>query len=203
MTAPNRPSWYVEVVQGGATDRAGLRPRWETEMDRLATVEGWLGATGGIAGSGGFVAAVRFSSADVARAAVAGRTSWPDAGPGTSDVGVVMGGGSDEAGFVQLMQAEVADRARFEEIEAAMGDDFARHRPDFLGGYRAWFPGSRLTVVDYFRSQSEARAGEAKPLSDELGARFEDWMALLSDVRWLDLPDPWLASSTLGAPDSR
>lgn len=94
------------------------------------------------------------------------------------------------AGFVQVIRATVPDRARFEAVEESLGPAFVAHRPDFLAGYRVWLSDSELVAVDFFSSEAEARAGEAKEMPDELRRGFADWMASLEDVEWLNLPDP-------------
>lgn len=58
---------------------------------------------------------------------------------------------------------------------------------------RAWTAPDRLTVVDWFTSEAEARAGEAAEIPADLGSLFGEWMSLLHDVEWNDLVEPWQA----------
>ena len=113
--------------------------------------------------------------------------------PGTDPTG---------AGFVQVMRATVADRARLEAGEEAIGPAFRALRPDFLAGYRVWLAadGSRLVAVDFFTSEADARAGEAQEMPDDLRRLFGEWMSLLADVEWYDLTQPWLSGPSGHAP---
>jgi len=110
--------------------------------------------------------------------------------------------GTDPTGaqFVQVMRATVADRGRLEAVEAEMGPAFQALRPDYLGGYRVWLDDARLVAVDFFTSEADARAGEAKGFPGDLQAQFDEWMGLLADVEWYDLSPPWLSGPGGHAP---
>ena len=187
---------FVGLARGAVADPDALRRGWDDWQARAtARSSGWLGSTAGIAPSGRWAAALRYSSEEAARAA---RDDVASVLPGaaavelTGDVQVVEGNGAPAAGrFVQVMRARVVDRRRFEDVEAAIGGRFAELRPDFLTGIRALTAPDRLTVVDWFTSEAEARAGEAAGVPPELGALFGDWMSLLHDVEWDDLVEPW------------
>ena len=198
---------FVQVMRAFASDVEGLRRQWDDWVSRLAPgAEGWLGSSGGVSTQGEFVAVARFESEEAARrnsdrpeqgewwAAVEACLSGPATFEESDDVSLLREGGSDEAGFVQVMQATVRDRARLEDIESQMIEEFERVRPDLIGGLRAWHPGDRLTVVDWFTSEAEAREGEKQELPGELRDQFKAWVNLLTDTRWYDLTDPWLAS---------
>lgn len=191
---------FVLVARGPVGDPVVLRRGWEEWNEWLASAaSGWLGSTGGIASGGQWLAAVRYSSEEAGRAAAeadAGQRFLSAASTIdlTGDVQLVGGNGSPTAaGFVQFMRAQVADRLRFESVEAAVSDRFAAVRPDFLGGLRIWTDPGRLTIVDWFTSEADARAGEASEMPADLGALFGEWMSLLDDVEWYDLPEPWHA----------
>ncbi len=68
-------------------------------------------------------------------------------------------------------------------------------RPEVIGGVLA-FDASDATVTEavYFTSEAAAREGERKPMPAEAAALVAEWQALLSDMRYLDLPEPWLYS---------
>ena len=91
------------------------------------------------------------------------------------------------------MRATVADGARLEALEEAVGPAFRALRPDFRAAYRVWLDDSRLLAADFFSSEAEARAGEAVEMPDDVRRGFAAWMALLSDVEWYDLTQPWLS----------
>jgi hypothetical protein len=130
---------------------------------------------------------------------------------------VVLGGGSDEAGFVQIIQGQVADAAgswalggRSDEspvygparvalaprvFQLALVQMEPSLRPDLIGAVVAFDPhDDTLTEAAYFTSESAAREGERKPVPAELAALWHEWQALLSDVRYYDLTEPWLYS---------
>ncbi len=192
------PSIVLLLASGPVADAEALRRGWAEWHDRVAPADGaWLGSTGGIARDGQWVAAVRYSSLEAAREAGEG-PSGPSFLTGATTVELADGvhlvegnGPPAAAGFVQLMRARVPDRRRFEAVEAAVGVRFAALRRDFLTGLRAWAGPDGLRVVDWFTSEADARAGEALDVPSDLGALFGEWMSLLHDVEWYDLPEPW------------
>ncbi len=109
----------------------------------------------------------------------------------SDDVGSVLAGGPvPGVGFVQVMTARVSDRAAWAAADAEAIPRFAVARPDFLGALRIW-RGDHLTVVDSYRSEPEARAGEARGHTPEDEAIYQRWFSYLSDVAWHDLIPPW------------
>lgn len=197
---------FVQVIEGRVRDAEALRRQWQTWMQELApNAIGWLGSTAGIAADDRFIAAVRFESADAAAENSARPEQdrwWSDTATALEDVAFFdssdlssMGEGSDDAGFVQIMHGRAVDRQRLEDLEAQMDDVLREHRPDVIGGYDIWLPEDEFVSVTYFTSEAEARAGEAKDLPGDLAARFSEWLSLMEDVRWFDLPEPWLHSA--------
>lgn len=198
---------FVQIMIGEAQDTGGLRQRLDTWVQELAPgATGWLGATAGVSTQGPFCTVVRFESEEAARAnserpeqdAWWKETEPMYSGPVTfldsSDVTVFGGGGSDDAGFAQLMRARCSDRGRLEELEAEVEGDFRQWRPDFIGGLRVWEPDGTVTAVDYFTSEEEARRGEQSAPPEGLADKFAEWQAILHDPDWYDIPDPWLLS---------
>src|SRR5437016_4952995 len=100
--------------------------RWVASVKPNET--GYLGTTAGVAPDGSFIAIVRFESQSAARAndsSVDQRTWWETEmmsilGTPTvidcPDVALFYGGGSDDAGFVQVMRGHTADPVRFKQI---------------------------------------------------------------------------------------
>jgi hypothetical protein len=196
---------FVQVVQGQVRDAAGLRRQVEDWQAHLAPhAVGWLGSTGGITDDGRFVLAARFVSPEAARE----NSDRPEQGRWwaateemledvafleSSDI-TTMGEGSDDAGFVQFMHGRARDRSRLAALDAEMSDRLGEFRPDILGGYQVLLPDDGFVAVTYFTSEADARAGESQEPPAELVERLEEWQALLADVEWFDLTDPWLAS---------
>jgi hypothetical protein len=200
---------FVQCIEGRVGDRDGLRRQYDGWLAELSGgAEGWLGVTGGITSDGTGFLAVRFASIDVARRNSARAEQdrwWAETercfdGPVTftdyTDVDLLRGGGSDEAGFVQVIEGRVTDAGRARELTAEMEPHLAAARPDVLGGYVAMRDDGVYTQVVYFTSEAEARAGEHAPSRDEI-ARFDDEFAELhvDPPRYLDLTDPWMASA--------
>lgn len=111
---------------------------------------------------------------------------------GSEDFQFVMAGlPADGCAFVQVMEATVSDREAWAKVDSEGVPRFAAVRPDFLGSLRVWRPGGRLTVIDSFTSEAEARAGEAVPPPPGDQAVYDAWFGFLSDVVWHDLVNPW------------
>lgn len=199
---------FVQVIQGKVDDAAGLRrqfDRWEEELRPGAA--GYLGSTFGVTADGEAVGIARFESAEAA----ARNSSRPEqgewwaeteklfSGPVTfhdsSDVDVFLAGGSDRAGFVQVMQGRVTDLARARELDAAAAETMPTVRPDVIGSVRARYGDGEFTEVVYFTSEAEAREGEAKPMSEQDEAEFADWQQVVQVDRWYDITDPWFYGS--------
>ena len=196
---------FVQVIQGTTHDREGLRrqmDRWTSELRPGA--EGFLGSTGGVTADGDVIAVARFESAEAAR-----RNSdrpdqsawWEETAKffdgdavfhDSEDVDTYRAGGSDAAGFVQVMQGRAADRDALRRLEARAEEMLPTHRPDLIGSVRCWYGSGDYTEVAYFTSEAEAREGEAKAPPPELADELESWTALMGEVRYLDLTDPWL-----------
>lgn len=201
---------FVQIMMGTVTDPDRLRSQMDAWMNDLAPgAEGWLGVTSGASRQGPHVTVVRFESEEAARknsdrpeqgewwketeAAYDGPVTFID----SDDVDVFLGGGSDDAGFVQVMQAGVADRKRFEEIEEQLESTapLSEVRPELIGGITAWGSDGRMTAVNYFTSEEQAREGEAKAPPAEVAGLLEEWQGLMSDLEFFDIPDPDLRSA--------
>jgi hypothetical protein len=198
---------FVQVIQGRAKDAAGLRKqadKWQSDIKPGAV--GYLGATGGVTPDGEFIMCARFESEDAARR----NSDRPEQGEWWSEtekyiegatfhdctkVTDFLKGGSDDAGFVQIMQYKVTNPTRLAELNEQFDDDqMAKYRPDMIGGYSAEHADGSTTSVNYYTSEAEARKGEAKEPPEEMKATFAEWMSLLGDIKYFDLPEPWLFS---------
>jgi hypothetical protein len=192
---------FVQVIQGGVKDAAGLESRWRKWIQEVKPgAVGYLGSTAGITSDGEFVAVVRFESREAAQknSDRPEQSQWWNETEGhlqdpafqdCEKVELWLGGGSDDAGFVQVIQSpETAPEEMSEEDERKM----AEIRPDVIGGLTAVHgDGSGQTSVAYFTSEQEARAGEAKPEFEEQERQsgFDP-----SRSRFFDLTEPWLDS---------
>ena len=200
---------FVQVFQGGVKDPDGLRAsldRWITDFSPQA--DGWLGTTWGLYGDKEFIALARFASADAAKrnserpeqgtwwaeveSSLEGETRFTD----YDDVILLGPGGSDAAGFVQVMQGRVVDVER----ERAMTRDFAQRpmdfRPDILGGVAAIGDDGSFVQAIYFTSEAEAREGEQKPMPADMQEMMEQSQANTTEISFIDLTSPEFASAT-------
>jgi hypothetical protein len=199
---------FVQVIQGGVKDPDGLRTsldRWITDLG--PTADGWLGTTWGLYGDKEFIALARFASADAAKrnserpeqgtwwaevaSSLEGETRFTD----YDDVILLGPGGSDAAGFVQVMQGQVVDAER----ERALTRDFAQRpmdfRPDILGGVAAIGDDGRFVQAIYFTSEAEAREGEQKPMPPDMQEMMEQSQANTTEINFIDLTSPEFASA--------
>lgn len=198
---------FVQVIRGRVTDVQGLRRQLDRWMEDLAPgATGWLGSTAGVAADGRSITFARFESADAARA----NSDRPEQGQWwtetekcfaeaptfaeSEDVEEWLGGGTDDAGFVQFMSGAVTDRARLAAMDEAFNETAADVRPDVRGGVRVWTGGDAYVEAVYFTSEAEARANEAKELPPEMQKLFEEMGEVVGDVEYTDISDPWLYS---------
>jgi hypothetical protein len=116
---------FVQVIKGRTSDPEGMQrqaQRWISDVRPSAI--GHLGGTFGIADDGTFVVLARFEDEQSARAnseRPEQQSWWEETarfsdGEATlresSDLTLLFGGGSDDAGFVQVMEGTVTDRPR-------------------------------------------------------------------------------------------
>lgn len=192
---------FIQFIEGPISDPSALRDRLDRWREDLAAGSGWAGTTAGVADDGTAFVAARFESAEAARAnsdraeqtdwwaeterLFGGEVSFED----HEEVATFRSGGSDDAGFVQVIRGNVTDvEAARELLLGEMPDDV---RPDVIGGLVGLAPNGTYTTVVYFTSESEARDGEA-----EEGDGFSEQMDALHQAppRFLDFRDPWFWS---------
>jgi hypothetical protein len=198
---------FAQIIKAKVSDPkavdANLR-RWSMELAPGA--KGWLGTTGGVTDDGQLFIMVRFESEEAARA----NSERPeqdqfwmetskqfDGEPifyDSTDVTVEQIGDLDSAGFVQVMSGQVTDPDRAKQLMAEQ-PDMRSLRPDVLGSVSVGHEDGKWTMVIYFTSEAEARAGEAKEMPPEALAVMEQMNALsVGQPEFLDLKTPWLDS---------
>lgn len=195
---------FVQIIEGRTHDADGLRrqgERWQGEVGPGAV--GYLGVTSGVTADGRAITIARFESESAARAnserpeqsAWWAETSKYFDGDVTftesSDVQQFLAGGSNDAGFVQIMKSQGVDRARLEALDQQF-DTLTGLRPDLIGGLRVWTGPDSCVEANYFTSEAEARAGESQELPPDAQALMAEFQAASGDVEFLDLTDPEL-----------
>ena len=198
---------FVQVITGSTSDREGLlrqADRWQDELRPGAA--GYLGSSGGVTEDGLFVLLARFESEEAARRNSARDQQgewWTETEKylegatfqDSVEVTTLLGGGSNRAGFLQVMRGRVIDAdkiaaigSRMAEFEGAM----RRHRPDILGQLIVMHPDATYTEVVYFASEEAARQGESTDPPPELQTLFGEIREAVTVDEYLDLKDPWL-----------
>lgn len=196
---------FIQVITGEVADRSGLEAafdRWERELRPGAT--GFLGSTAGVTDDGRFVALARFESAEAA----ASNSDRPEQGAWWNEAekcfsGAVTfhdcteadmfgSGGSDDAGFVQVMQGR-ADRERIRALDRRIESRLLEVRPELIGSVRAWH-GDEFTEAAYFVSEEAARAGEAIEMPPDLQDGWREWQDATGEITYYDLRAPKLVS---------
>ena len=197
---------FVQVIEGRAKDAEGLRSqveKWQRELSPGA--QGWLGSTGGVADDGTFIAVVRFESEAAAQANSdrPEQGAWWEETQGLFDgdvtflncptVDVFGAGGSDDAGFVQVMQGR-ADRDQVVASMSGVEEILKRARPDVIGGIAAWPGDGTFTQVVYFTSEAEAREREKAEMPPEEAEAMQRSVGTMQVERFVDLRQPWFNS---------
>jgi hypothetical protein len=198
---------FVQILQGTCRDSDALRRQidlWRQELGPNA--EGWLGGTYGVTDDNTFVAMVRFETKEAAarnstrpeQAAWWAETEKYFDGEVTfhdcDDAMIFLDGGSDDAGFVQVIQGRLQDPERFSRLAELPMDMLHQARPEIIGGVMAMAPDGTFTETVAFRSEEAAREGEGKEMPAEIRGTWEQEMAHLQNVTYLDLHDPWFAT---------
>jgi hypothetical protein len=195
---------FIQVIQGHCTrqdDVHAMLDEWRRDLSSGAS--GWLGGTYGFTDDDQLLAVVRFESRDAAMANSARpeQGAWAERfgalmdGPlefhDCDDVTLMMDGGSDGAGFVQVIRGRVEDPAR---LKAMLADTTTLHemRPDIIGGTLAIEPDGTFIETIAFTSEEAARQGERVEPPAEVRGELEYAM---KDATFYDLHHPWFESA--------
>jgi hypothetical protein len=194
---------FIQVIRARVTDAEGLRERLDRWVSELAPgADGWLGSTGGITDEGHLVLGARFASPEAARrnSARPEQDTWWQATCRHLDdvlfhdcpqVDVYKGGGSDDAGFVQVIQGRVTDKDAYRaEIARLDREGEPQARASVIGGVVAW-DGNHFTEFVYFTSERQARQEELAPGHS---IALEQRWSVSQDPSYFDLRQPWLVS---------
>ncbi len=198
---------FIQVITGTTSDRDGLRrqfDRWQTELRSGAN--GYLGSTGGVTDDGRLFMAARFESEEAARSNSAREEQgawWAETEKfienatfqDSVEVQTLGGGGSNDAGFVQVMRGRITDKEKAPALMAQFAEllpTLAEQRPDIIGDVTVIHSDGSYSDILYFRSEAEAREGEKKEPPAEMQAMFGEYMAVMPVDEYIDLKDPWL-----------
>jgi hypothetical protein len=196
---------FIQIIQGRCTKQDELRAmadQWVRDVAPNAV--GWLGGTYGFTDDDMFVGVVRFDSKEAA----AENSRRPEQGQwwgkmeplfdgpvefhDCEDVSLMMDGGSDTAGFVQIIRGRVRDMSK---LKGMMGPQQVQMlhemRPELLGGTLAIEPDGMFTETIAFTDENSARQAEKLEMPAEVASDME--MAM-TEVTYMDLHHPWFAT---------
>jgi hypothetical protein len=200
---------FIQIIQGKCTNQSELRAladRWQTELAPGAT--GYLGGTYGFTDDGEMVAVIRFDSREAAMA----NSARPEQGAWWSEmeklfdgpvefhdcdrVVMMMDGGSDSAGFVQVIRGKMDDPDALEAGMRQMETMLHDARPDIIGATFAIEPDGTFTETVAFTDEAAAREGEAKAMPTEGPEHdmMKQFWESIHDLEFRDLRAPWFAT---------
>lgn len=196
---------FIQMVQGSCRRQDDLRRVVDDWCTSMSSQAGWLGGTYGFTDDDNFVGVVRFDSKESCSRASARDDAgmwWAaaaecfDAAPElheSSDVTMMLNGGSDDAGFVQIMRGRVgnADKLRRMTGDTEMTNMLHEARPDIIGGTLAIEDDGHFIETIAFTSESEARERESMEMPAEVASEMAEAMA---EVEYVDLHRPWFRS---------
>ena len=199
---------FIQVLQGRCRDIDAMHrqmDRWREELEPGAV--GWLGGTYGVDDNDEFIGVVRFDSRESAERnsmrpeqdAWWQETSRHFDGDVTfhdcDDVQMMLDGGSDSAGFVQVIQGRISDPDKFRMMMDQPMDMLHKARPDIIGGTIAVDKDGYFTQTIAFTTEAEAREGEMKDMPAEMMDQMADMNAAVGEMTYHDLHHPWFASA--------
>jgi hypothetical protein len=200
---------FIQIIQGKCSrpdEMRALTERWVTELAPGAP--GWLGGTFGFTDDGDAIAVVRFDSREAAEA----NSKRPEQGAWWAEmeqlydgpvefhdcnrVVLMMDGGSDQAGFVQVLRGKLDDPDALESGMHDMETMLHEARPDILGSTFAIEDDGTFIETVAFTDEAAAREGESKamPTSGPVHDMMMSFDRMMHDVTYLDLHQPWFAS---------
>jgi hypothetical protein len=194
---------FIQVIKGRTSRRDEGRELGDRWMRDLAPgADGWLGSTFGVTDDGTMLGVIRFESREAAQAnadrpeqtafaeemakLMEGPTEFYDC----DDVTLMLQGGSDDAGFVQVMHGKVADA---DALKSLLTDSDRLHeaRPEIIGATLAIDEEGNAFETVAFTDEAAARRGEQEQMPDDVRATLE---AAVKDVSFYDLHQPWFAT---------
>jgi hypothetical protein len=194
---------FIQVIEGKSSrpdELRALSDSWREESG--AEAPGWLGGTYGVTDDDQFIGVIRFASRDDAMAnsarpqtsAFAEKMAALMDGPvqfhDCDDAMTWLDGGSDDAGFVQVIRGHTDDPQRAKSMLEDAGD-LREMRPEIIGGTLALESDGTFFQTIAFSDEESARKGEQLEPPAEVRAELDSMMA---GATFHDLHNPWFAS---------
>jgi ribosomal protein S6E (S10) len=196
---------FIQIIQGKCTRQDELRALADSWRQEVSPPDsGFLGGTYGFTDDGQFVGVVRFENRDkaMANSKRPEQSQWAEQmqalfdGPieyhDCDDVTLMLEGGSDQAGFVQVIRGKVDDPARIKSMLTSNVDMMHRERPEILGATLAIEPDGTFTETVAFTDEASARQGERKQPPEDM---LQDWETVMRNAKFMDLRHPWFESA--------
>ena len=175
---------FIQMVQGPCSRQGEMRGLVDDWCGSMADRPGWLGGTYGFTDDDRFLGIVRFdsSSACMESAATADAATWWAAAESlfdgtceiheSEDVSMMLEGGSDHAGFVQVMKGRVTDADRFRHFmtDTEMTSMLHEARPEIIGATLAMEHDGTFLETIAFTDEDSARKGEQQDMPAEVQA---------------------------------
>lgn len=196
---------FIQMVSGSCTKQDDMRMLVDDWCAYMSHQPGWLGGTYGFTDDGHFMGVCRYESEAMCRelCAAEGAGLWWAAAlqlfkdtpeiHQSEDVSVMLAGGSDDAGFVQIMRGKVAnaDMLRKMTTDREMTSMLHEARPDIIGSTLIIEDDGTFTETIAFTDEASARVGEKKEMPATVAA---DFAGAMTDVQYYDLHRPWFGT---------
>jgi hypothetical protein len=196
---------FIQMVQGKCSRQDDMRMLVDAWCTQMADRPGWLGGTYGFTDDDRFVGIVRYDSEAACRdyrAEADAGMWWAEAESlmdgsceihQSGDVTMMLEGGSDDAGFVQVMRGHVgnADLLRKMTGDTEMTNMLHEARPEIIGSTLAIEDDGSFIETVAFTDEESARKGEQTEMPAEVQ---QDMAAAMADVEFIDLHRPWFAT---------
>jgi hypothetical protein len=195
---------FIQVFHGKLSDPdlwARQTEKWRKDIRPKTT--GFLGFTSGTTADHRMITVARFESEEKARvdSDLPEQAAWFEESSKAFDgeitfydcpeVDVLLDGGSDQAGFVQVMQGRAKSPEQMRGLQNQFETELRQVRPDLLGATIAWHVDGGFTQTSYFTSEREARANEQSMASNPL---FQTFMSQIDgELTFYDLTEPAFA----------
>ena len=196
---------FIQMIQGPCTrqdEARQLLDEWRRDLAPGAT--GWLGGTNGFTDDGQLIGVVRFESREAAMA----NSERPEQGEWAAkmaevmdgpmefhdcdDVTLLFDGGSDDAGFVQIIRGRVDDPSRLKAMMTTDTTQLHEMRPEILGGTLAIEADGSFIETVAFTSEADARKGEQIEPPEDVRRELDYAM---QGATYYDLHRPWFESA--------
>jgi hypothetical protein len=193
---------FIQMVEGACREQDDMRMLVEEWCGRMADEPGWLGGTYGFTDDDRFIGVGRYESAAAWKQCCAAADAgmwWAaaaemfDSAPEihqSEDVMMMLDGGSDAAGFVQVMRGKVGNPDKLRRImtDQDMTSMLHQARPEIIGATLLIEDDGSFTETISFTDEDSARKGEAMNMPAEVAADLQEAMA---EVNYYDLHNPW------------